>query len=64
MSRDPWQKIETAPKSTEVLVYVPRRSGNFLICGAALVGTQWWGSNVGAVKPTHWMKLPDPPEPA
>ncbi len=56
-----WQPIETAPIGQEVLVYVPRRLGA-LYAGARLTGTQWWSRNLGDLKPTHWMPLPEPPK--
>lgn len=57
-----WQKIETAPiDGTEVLVYVPRRLGALIGTAYNTTGAQWWGRNLGDLKPTHWMPLPEPP---
>ena len=57
-----WQPIETAPKDTELLVFMPRNNGNKTVANAeisSLTG-QCWAKHVGAMRPTHWMPLPEP----
>jgi len=56
-----WKPIDTAPKGEEVLVYVPRRMGALFVNAKNATGAQWWGRNVGALSPTHWQPLPEPP---
>lgn len=57
-----WQPIDTAPKDgTEILVYIPRRRGAIYAGASNPSGHQWWSKNLGAIKPTHWLPLPEPP---
>ena len=57
-----WRPIETAPIGTEVIVYVPRRVGIIYVGAINYTGKQWWARNLGAVRPTHWMPIPEPPK--
>lgn len=60
-----WQPIETAPlDGTVVLVRFTKNRGRMpcAITASNPTGIQWWSPLVGAVKPTHWMPLPAPPE--
>lgn len=57
-----WRPIETAPTDgSEVIVYVPRRLGHLIAGARNTTGLQWWSRNLGDLKPTHWMPLPEPP---
>lgn len=53
-----WQPIETAPEGERVLTYFS--DGDFLLCFAA----EWKRDEGDDVWPTHWMPLPEPPDPA
>lgn len=70
MEVDDWKPIETAPEETAVLVYVTE--------GVMAVGRRsvysdrstWWLDNSFGYNedgeiygPTHWMPLPEPPQP-
>lgn len=58
-----WQPIEPGKRhETEVLVYVPRRLGPIYAGATNKTGCQWWSRNLGDLKPTHWMPLPEPPQ--
>lgn len=64
-----WQPIETAPKdSTQILAYAfNERFGN-MFYGVAEWATKKSADTVAgwfwpyAIRPTHWMPLPTPPE--
>lgn len=65
-----WLPIETAPKDTEVLVFMPGegRMGRIHRGIQAKIsnGHIWMIGHHFAYDlspPTHWMPLPDPPEP-
>ena len=53
-----WQPIETAPKEvSDAILY---ENGNFLIGYKEF--DQWFSIPFGAIFPTHWMPLPNPPK--
>lgn len=53
-----WEPIETAPKDgTRILLW----AGDATI-GEFGANDEWMISLDAAVMPTHWMKLPEPPE--
>ena len=56
-----WQPIETAPKDEDLEVL----TWNGISMRVAQYGweDQWHTSGLPSFKPTHWMPLPDPPEP-
>lgn len=64
-----WQPIETAPKDTFVLVYMPWtglvRQAKLQTKGPGILGWRvaWNASNksVVAQTPSHWHPLPEPP---
>lgn len=65
-----WQPIETAPKSTEVLVcgWCDNKPGNgYWMATATCVDGRWLSdpesSDNWYYPPTHWMSLPQPPKP-
>lgn len=58
-----WQPIKTAPKETRVLVYRPAAGPDHQIdvdCWRARYNA--WAHSRPAEQPTHWRRLPDPPE--
>jgi len=67
-----WQPIETAPKDTDVLLYL--KDGGIVIgegwhtydeppYGQPSKELYWINLEIGQVlHPTHWMPLPNPPE--
>ena len=63
-----WQPIETAPKDSEVLLWVDIAVGNPLVIQGCWfsdeeMGESGWIDVNGEVhEVTHWMPLPDPPE--
>ncbi len=64
-----WQPIETAPKNTDVLVYVLdgyEKMGVAMFHTYAYKDGGWWQweheYQVREIVPTHWMPLPDPPQ--
>lgn len=73
-----WQPIETAPLNESVLIFIPSPTAEHYgaaiyrgLCVKAAdgEGLVWkvtglhFGSDVGAnYWPTHWMRLPEPPE--
>lgn len=73
--RQRWQPIDTAPRNTSVLIYLPNREHyGEPIYRAILVdmgsGPRWTttGLHIGRdlckdEQPTHWMPLPPPPAP-
>ena len=63
-----WRPMETAPKDgTPVLIYFPRigsqRRGQAVAYYHRVSGS--WVTHPGMYNrsPTHWMPLPDPPDP-
>lgn len=60
-----WQPIETAPKDVQVLLYNPRTYSQEIIIG--YWGRDRWeapdGDSIVVLDPTHWMPLPDAPQP-
>jgi hypothetical protein len=60
-----WQPIETAPEATYVIVWVPnggwRRA---LKTTHPSDGSVWWDGHERLFRPSHWMPLPTPPQPA
>ena len=66
MGMTDWQPIETALRDgTEILLFFPRRSGNFIATGSSddPAGDGWretWGHRPWG-KASHWQPLPDPP---
>lgn len=75
MTEDEWRPIETAPRNTFVLLYVPSGVDNMAIqYRGALITSGYWDNidrewcPTGAtwrgpfIKPTHWMHLPPPPQ--
>jgi hypothetical protein len=62
-----WHPIETAPKeSRAILVWTPRYQNIYAVNWDAL--SKWWVIWGGGLRglndePTHWMPLPQPPEP-
>jgi hypothetical protein len=66
MNETAWQPIETAPKDgTRILVCQRMVRGEMVFRSVRI--THWWFSfgrwNMTRGTPTHWMPLPDPPEP-
>lgn len=64
--KESWQQIETAPRSSRVLLYLRRDDEpefNMFVEGALLMrGWLWPGMQEGnSTRPTHWMPLPAPP---
>lgn len=60
---DSWQKIETAPKGVNVLLWWPRWDSTPVI--GYYRGDQWSIDNAEYYhdsQPTHWQPLPAPPE--
>ena len=63
-----WQPITTAPKDgTMILGYMPSSCHEGLLC-VCFWNKVWdhWQNNVdgGSEKPSHWLKLPEPPSAA
>ena len=62
-----WQPIETAPKDgTWVLAYWPTMSITLYPKVAFNMGDEYgWETpdDYGQIFPTHWMPLPEPPQP-
>jgi hypothetical protein len=59
-----WQAIGSAPKDgTRVLLH-PGPKG-YSVVGRRSLTNGWWEALPGKyqIRPTHWMPLPDPPEP-
>jgi hypothetical protein len=56
-----WQPIETAPKDDmiEVLTW----NGTSVAVATWAWDWKWQTSGLPAFEPTHWMPLPEPPEP-
>lgn len=62
-----WQPIETAPKDgTIIFGWEPRASKwkiKFMVFVNTKDGGYWTNAlTTGAVLPTHWMPLPEPPK--
>jgi hypothetical protein len=65
-----WQTMETAPKDTDVLLYL---GDGYMVIGEGWhtydeppygepsKELYWWVLETGQVHPTHWMPLPEPP---
>jgi hypothetical protein len=68
MAGGDWQPIETAPRETDVLLFVPREAVSYVVAGLFNNGEEdGWSSALREMmwldhEPTHWMPLPDPPE--
>lgn len=64
--QEPWQPIETAPKDgTEILAFAHRDRAYYGVAQWA-EANEALGSVAGwfwpyATRPTHWMRLPEPP---
>lgn len=59
-----WQPIETAPRNTVVLTYDGNTSFGHQRYDLAVL-TYTWRAYFGGLMstPTHWMPLPQPPQP-
>ena len=67
--RSSWQSIETAPKDgTHILAFIPERELDLIYVVKWLSGrANHWeeadGEQFAIYDPTHWMPLPEPPNP-
>lgn len=59
-----WQPIGTAPKGEWVLVFCPKATGRRRChVDARLEKYHWqWSGCRPSEMPTHWMRLPEPPD--
>lgn len=57
-----WEPIETAPKVGVVWLFEPHEMGGFMFAGSLDLRGSWRNNlDMEVQRPTHWMKLPDPP---
>ena len=60
-----WQPIETAPKETRVLLWVPLDKQKWAIRSGGYdlyYGRWFYDGPQDDHQPTHWVPLPDPPK--